>query len=37
VGKPEGKNYLKGLALDGRIKIKFSFKKQDGVGRFGLD
>jgi hypothetical protein len=39
VGKPEGKDHLKDLGVDGRIKIKLGFKKKDdgGGGGGGLD
>jgi hypothetical protein len=30
VGKPEGKNHLKDLGVDGRIILKWIFKKSDG-------
>jgi hypothetical protein len=30
VGKPEGKNHLEDLGVDGRITLKWTFKKWDG-------
>ena len=30
VGKPEGKNHLEDLAVDGRMILKWTFKKWDG-------
>jgi hypothetical protein len=30
VGKPEGKNHIVDLDLDGRITLKWILKKQDG-------
>jgi hypothetical protein len=38
VGKPEGKNHLKDLGVDGRIILEWIFKKWDEVAwnRTGL-
>jgi hypothetical protein len=30
VGKPEGKNHLEDLGVDGRMILKWTFKKWDG-------
>jgi hypothetical protein len=35
VGRPEGKDHLEGLAVHGRIMLKWIFKKWDG--EHGLD
>jgi hypothetical protein len=35
VGKPEGKEHLEDPSVDGRIIVRWVFKKWDG--RYGLD
>ena len=37
VGRPEGKNYLEDPGVDGRIILKWTFKKCDWGGGHGLD
>jgi hypothetical protein len=36
VGRPDGKNHYANLAIDGRIILKWIFKKWDGVAWTGL-
>jgi hypothetical protein len=36
VGKPEGKNHLEDLGIDGRIILKCTFKEFDGRARIGF-
>ena len=35
VGKPEGRNHLEDLGLDGRIIVRWIFRKLEGVVRTG--
>jgi len=37
VGKPNGKRPFEDLGIDGRVILKWIFKKWDGVGIFCLD
>jgi hypothetical protein len=37
LGKPEGKNYLEDAGVDGRIILKWIFRKWDGRGMDWID